>query len=425
MNQPTVLIIGGGFGGLTAAKALARAAVRVVLIDRSNHHLFQPLLYQVATAGLSAEHIAQPIRSILRGQSNLEVVLDEVTGIDLTKREVTTLDICFSYDYLIVAAGARHAYFGNEGWEALAPGLKTLDDALEIRRRVLLAFELAEKARNPDEQKRLLTFVVVGGGPTGVEMAGAIAELARFTLRRDFRRIDPRSARVVLVEAGPRLLSSFDPSLSERALADLKKLHVEVRINSSVKALDPEFVTVNDENIFCHTVVWAAGNVASPLAALLGDTDRQGRLQVNPDLTLTGHPEVQAVGDMVSFVSEGKPVPGVSPAAMQAGQHAAENVLRMLDGKKPTAWKYFDKGSMATIGRNAAVCQAGPLKFGGFLAWLAWAFVHLFFLIGLRSRTSVFMQWIWAYLFYSKGARLIAGVPGKEGVLAPEGNRNA
>jgi NADH dehydrogenase len=426
-SPPVVVIIGGGFGGLSAAKALSGAPVRVILIDRSNHYLFQPLLYQVATAGLSPADIAQPIRGILRDQENVTVVLDEVKEIRPETREVVTPDITFTYDHLIVAAGARHHYFGNDDWEQFAPGLKSLADATEIRRRVLLAFEVAEKARTDAERIPAMTFVVVGAGPTGVEMAGAISELARFTLRKDFRVIDPADARVILVEAGPRVLPTFAPELSESALKQLHDLKVEVKLNSAVTRLAEGEVDINQEVIATRTVIWAAGNKASGLAAMLGgETDRQGRVKVNPDLTVAGRPEIQAIGDMISATyDDGKPVPGVSPAAMQAGRHAAENILRQIRGEKPVEWKYFDKGSMATIGRNAAVAQIGPMKFGGILAWAAWVFVHLLFLMGFRNRSAVFLQWVWAYFTYGKGARLISGNAGKWGVLtAPPTERN-
>lgn len=420
-SPPVVVIIGGGFGGLSAAKAFDGAPVKVILIDRSNHHLFQPLLYQVATAGLSPADIAQPIRGILRSQENVTVVLDEVKEIKPDTREVVTSDITFSYDYLIVAAGARHHYFGHDEWEQFAPGLKSLADATELRRRVLLAFEVAEKARTDDERIPAMTFVVVGAGPTGVEMAGAISELARFTLRRDFRVIDPADARVILVEAGPRVLPTFSPDLSESALKQLHALKVEVRLNSAVTRLAEGEVDINQEVIPTRTVVWAAGNKASGLAAMLGgETDRQGRVKVNPDLTVANRPEIYAIGDMISATyDDGKPVPGVSPAAMQAGRHAASNIIRQVRGEKTEAWKYFDKGSMATIGRNAAVAQIGSIKFGGFMAWAAWVFVHLLFLMGFRNRSAVFLQWVWAYFTYGKGARLISDYSGKMGTLAP------
>ncbi|MGB8464908.1 MAG: NAD(P)/FAD-dependent oxidoreductase [Terrimicrobiaceae bacterium] len=418
-SLPVVVIIGGGFGGLSAARALADAPVKVILIDKSNHHLFQPLLYQVATCELSPADIARPIRGILRNQQNITVFLDEVRDIKTESREVITGDLTFKYDYLIVAAGARHHYFGHDEWEDQAPGLKTIQDALEIRRRVLLAFEVAEKAVSDEERKQALTFVVVGAGPTGVEMAGAISELARFTLRRDFRHIDPASARVILVEAAPRVLPPFPPELSESALRQLKGLHVEVLLNSAVTRLADGEVDINEQVIKTRTVIWAAGNKASPLAAMLGaEVDRQGRTKVNPDLTVPGHPEIQAVGDMISATYDGgKPVPGVSPAAMQAGRHAAKNIELQLKGEKPASWSYFDKGSMATIGRDKAVAQVAGMKFGGHIAWAAWVFVHLIFLIGFRNRAAVFFQWIWAYFSYGRGARLITGTTGRWGVL--------
>jgi NADH dehydrogenase len=418
-SLPVVVIIGGGFGGLNAAKELDGAPVQVILIDRSNHHLFQPLLYQVATAGLSPADIAQPIRAILSKQQNVRVVLDEVKEIRRDTKEVITGDLTFRYDYLIVAAGARHSYFGNDSWEQFAPGLKSIEDAVELRRRVLLAFEVAEKAETEEERKAAMTFVVVGAGPTGVEMAGAISELARHTLRKDFRTINPADAHVILVEAGPRVLPSFSESTSESALRQLKELHVDVRLKSAVTRLAEYEVDINQDALMARTIVWAAGNKASPLAAMLGgETDRPGRVKINRDLTVPGHPEIQAIGDMASTTfNGGKPVPGVSPAAIQAGRHAAKNIIRMLKGQKPTEWEYFDKGSMATIGRNAAVAEIGPFKMQGFFAWAAWVFVHLMFLIGFRNRSAVFLQWIWAYVTYGKGARLISGSVDRQGTL--------
>ncbi len=418
-SPPVLVVVGGGFGGLSAVKELDGKPVRIILIDRSNHHLFQPLLYQVATAGLSPADIAQPIRAILRNQENVTVVLDEVTEIRPDAREVVTGDLTFHYDYLIVAAGARHHYFGNTDWEPLAPGLKSLEDAVELRRRVLLAFEVAEKAPTPEERDAAMTFVVVGAGPTGVEMAGAISELARFTLRKDFRRINPAEAKVILIEAGPRVLPTFDPSLSESAARQLESLHVDVRVNNAVKRIAEGEVQVNDTVIPTRTVIWAAGNKASPLAAMLGgEIDRQGRTKVNPDLSIPGQPHVFAIGDMITTTFDGgKPVPGVSPAAMQAGRHAARNVLRLIRKEATEPWNYFDKGSMATIGRNAAVAQIGAWKFSGLLAWAAWVFVHLLFLIGFRNRSAVFLQWTWAYFTYGKGARLISGPAGRWGLL--------
>ena len=416
---PVLVVVGGGFGGLSAVKELDGKPVQIILIDRSNHHLFQPLLYQVATAGLSPADIAQPIRAILRNQENVTVVLDEVKEIHPETREVVTGDLTFHYDYLIVAAGARHHYFGNNDWEPLAPGLKSLEDAVELRRRVLLAFEVAEKAPTPEERDAAMTFVVVGAGPTGVEMAGAISELARFTLRKDFRRINPAEAKVILIEAGPRVLPTFDPVLSESAMKQLENLHVDVRVNNAVKRIAEGEVQVNDTVIPTRPVIWAAGNKASPLAAMLGgEIDRQGRTKVNPDLSIPGQPHVFAIGDMITTTFDGgKPVPGVSPAAMQAGRHAARNVLRLIRREATEPWNYFDKGSMATIGRNAAVAQIGAWKFGGLLAWAAWVFVHLLFLIGFRNRSAVFLQWTWAYFTYGKGARLISGPAGRWGLL--------
>ncbi len=418
-SLPVVVIVGGGFGGLSAAKHLDGAPVRVILIDRSNHYLFQPLLYQVATAGLSPADIAQPMRAILRKQENVTIVLDEVREIRKDTREVVTDDITFKYDHLIVAAGARHSYFGNDDWEAYAPGLKSLDDALELRRRVLLAFEVAEKSRTDAERDAAMRFVVVGAGPTGMEMAGAISELARFTLKHDFRRINPADAHVILVEAGQRVLPTFSPETSEKALHQLQRLKVEVRLGTAVTRLSEGEVEVNKSEVLkARTVVWAAGNKASPLASMLGETDRQGRVKVEADLTIPGHPEIQAIGDMITATFDGgKPVPGVSPAAMQAGRHAADNILRQLKGEKPKVWNYFDKGSMATIGRNKAVAEIGPFKLQGHLAWAAWVFVHLLFLMGFRNRSAVFLQWIWAYFTYGKGARLINGPIGRHGVL--------
>ena len=417
-SLPVVVIIGGGFAGLSAAKVLENAPVKVVLIDKSNHHLFQPLLYQVATAELSPADIAQPIRGILRNQANVQVILDEVKKINPETREVITGDLTFKYDYLIVAAGARHHYFGNDQWEEHAPGLKSIKDALDIRRRVLLAFEVAEKAKSEEERKQALTFVIVGAGPTGVEMAGAISELARHTLKADFRHIDPSQARVILVEAAPRVLPPFPPELSESALRQLQQLHVEVLLNSAVTRLAEGEVDINKQVIKTRTVIWAAGNKASPLAGMLGgEVDRQGRVKVNPDLTIPGHPEIQAIGDMIATTFDGgKPVPGVSPAAIQAGRHAAANIKRQIQGQQPEPWKYFDKGSMATIGRYKAVANVAGLKFSGLMAWLAWLFVHILFLISFRNRVFVFWHWTWAHANYAKGARLITGST-KEGVL--------
>jgi len=413
-SLPVVVIVGGGFGGISAARALKDTPVRVILLDRTNHHLFQPLLYQVATAGLSPADIAKPIRSVLRDQENTTVIMSEVLAIQPERREVVTQDGAICYDHLIVATGARHSYFGHDEWESLAPGLKSLHDAIGLRRRILTAFEEAEKSTSPEVREAFLTFVVVGGGPTGVEMAGAIAELAHKTLARDFRHIDPRQTRVILVEAGPRVLPAFDESLSASAGRQLENLNVEVRINDPVLNVEDGVVTLKSGKIPCHTVVWAAGNAASPLARQIGcETDKAGRAKVNRDLTVSGRPEIQAIGDMVALTygRDNKPVPGLAPAAMQMGRHAAANIRRQLEGKPTRPFKYLDKGSLATIGRLAGVGDIRGLRFSGPLAWAAWAFVHLYFLIGFRNRVLVFIQWAWAYFTYGRGARLISEPP--------------
>ena len=409
---PKVVIVGGGFGGLYAAKDLAEKDVRVTLVDRTNHHLFQPLLYQVATAGLSPADIAQPIRHILKEAKNTEVVMGEVDRIDTQSKQVhTTKGLIFSYDYLIVAAGARHSYFGHDEWERFAPGLKNLADALELRRRILQAFEAAEIANSEEERRAALTFIVVGAGPTGVEMAGAVAELARHTLAEDFRRVDPRATRVLLVEGVARVLPAFREDLSRSALKQLQSMGIEVRTGTMVKEVTNHGVTVNGEFIPCRTVIWAAGNAAAPIGkSLSAETDRAGRVIVNEDLTVPGHPEVFAIGDMACFKHQtGEPLPALSPVAMQMGRHAAKNILSRVQGQQLAAFHYFDKGTMATIGRNKAIADLKFVRFGGYLAWLSWLFVHLIFLIGLRNRLLVFFQWTWAYLTYGRGARLIYG----------------
>ena len=411
---PLVVIIGGGFAGLSAARALRDAPVRVLVLDRTNHHLFQPLLYQVATSQLSPAEIAKPIRSILRDQANATVSMSQVQAIDIEAGEVVTTGRRIAYAHLIVAAGARHSYFGHEEWEAHAPGLKSLEDAIEVRRRVLTAFEQAEKYDDEPRRRSAMTFVVIGAGPTGVELAGAIAELAHNTLKADFRAIDPKLARVILVEAGPRVLPTYSDKLSASARRQLEsKLHVEVRLSTRVTGVGDRHVELDGERLDAHTVIWAAGNVASPLAQQLGaPLDRAGRVLVEQDLTLPGHPEVQAIGDMIALADKlQKPVPGVAPAAMQMGRHAAKNVIRQLAGKAPLPFWYVDKGSLATIGRHAGIADIKGMQFGGVLAWLTWALIHLFFLVGFRNRTLVFLQWAWAYAFYTRGARLISSIP--------------
>ena len=409
MNQKKVIIIGGGFAGLAAAKGLANKNLDVTLIDRANHHLFQPLLYQVATAGLSPANIAQPLRYILRDAENIRVLWAEVTGIDVSQKSVTTREDTFNYDYLVVATGARHSYFGNPQWEQHAPGLKTIEDAVEIRRRIFTAFEIAEKAKSTEEQQAALTFVVIGGGPTGVEMAGAIGELSRQALKRDFRKIDPSASRVIMIDAAPRVLPSFDEDLSAAAYDDLTELGVDVRVNKKVTHINSTGVTVDGEHITANTVVWAAGNAASPLAKMLGaETDRPGRVVVQPDLSIAGHPEVFALGDMSSFSHQtGSPLPGVSPVAMQMGKMAAKNILALERGQATSTFHYWDKGNMATIGRNRAVADLHFIKFTGFPAWLAWLFVHLAFLVDLSNQFLVFSQWIYSYMTFGKAARLI------------------
>ena len=411
--RPRVVIVGGGFAGLQAAKALTDAPVRITLVDRRNHHLFQPLLYQVATAVLSPADIAHPIRSVLRDQSNVEVILDEVAAIDPTAKEVVLEDGGrLPFDYLILAAGANHAYFGHDEWEPYAPGLKSVEDALEIRRRILLSFEEAEREPDPARRKALMTFVIVGAGPTGVEMAGAIAEIARYSLARDFRHIDTRDAKVILVEASTKLLAAFPERLSRHALQDLQRLGVDVRFGKPVTAIAPEAVTVGDEIIPAHTVIWAAGVQASPLGRSLGvELDRAGRVLINPDLSVPGHPHTFVIGDMAALTdSRGRPLPGVAQVAMQQGVSAAANILRTIKGKPTRPFRYRDLGNMATIGRNSAIADVRGLRLTGFIAWLAWALVHILNLIGFRNRVLVGLQWLWGYLTFQRGARLITGV---------------
>ena len=406
---PRVVIVGGGFGGLYAARALATAPVALTVVDRTNHHVFQPLLYQVATASLSPSQIAYPIRGVLRRQENARVVLGEVTGVDLARRVVTLADGELPYDHLILATGARHSYFGHPEWEARAPGLKTLDDALRIRERILLAFERAERERDPERRRALLTFVVVGGGPTGVEMAGAIGEIACKVMARDFRDIDTRDTRTILVEAGPRLLPAFPASLAAKAERSLERLCVEVRTGEAVTRLEEGAVWLGRDRVASGTVIWAAGVAPSPLARSLGvPLDRAGRVVVNADLSVPGHPEAFVIGDLAACADEaGKPLPGLAPVAIQAGEHAARNVARAVRGEAALPFRYRDKGTMATIGRNAAVVDLGRLRIWGYPAWLMWCFIHILWLIGFRNRFLVMIEWAWAYLRFERSARLI------------------
>jgi NADH:quinone reductase (non-electrogenic) len=410
-DTPRVVIVGGGFGGLLAARILARYPVRITLIDRKNHHTFQPLLYQVATAGLSPGEIAAPIRWILRGRSNVQVLLGEVEDFDLSRRVVKLPDAAIPYDYLIVAAGASHAYFGHNEWEPLAPGLKTIEDALEIRRRVLLAFELVEREAARAEEQVPLNFVVVGGGPTGVELAGTLAEIARRVLANEFRSIDPKRTRIVLLEGGPRILPAYPEDLSRSAEEQLRQLGVEVHTSAMVTDIEPAAVVMSKTRMPAAVVLWAAGVAASPLGRKLGaPVDRAGRVLVNLDLSVLGHPEVFVIGDLAALKDEsGKMLPGVAPVAMQEGAAAAHNIGRELQGQPRQNFHYVDKGSLATIGRAAAVAQFGKIHISGFIAWLSWLFIHIFFLIGFRNRLIVLIQWAWSYFTYERGARLITG----------------
>jgi NADH:ubiquinone reductase (H+-translocating) len=419
-GTPRVVIVGGGFGGLLAARKLARHAVQVTLIDRKNHHTFQPLLYQVATAGLSPGEIAAPIRWIVRGR-NVEVLLGEVNDFDLTRRVVKLSDLELSYDYLIVAAGASHAYFGHDEWEPMAPGLKTIEDALEIRRRVLLAFELAERQAFAGKGHKQLNFVVVGGGPTGVELAGTLADISRQVLAHEFHAIDPKRTRIILIEGGPRVLPAYPEDLSRSAEAQLRRLGVEVHTSAMVTGIEPSSVSMGDSRLPAAVILWAAGVAASPLGKKLGaPVDRAGRVLVSPDLSIPGHAEVFVIGDLASLRDEnGKMLPGVAPVAMQEGEATARNIARELKGKPRDNFHYVDKGSLATIGRSAAIAQFGKLHISGLLAWLSWLFIHIFFLIGFRNRVIVLIQWAWSYFTYERGARLITGdtkLPGWTGL---------
>lgn len=411
-DRPRVVIVGAGFGGLSAARGLARAPVDVIVIDRHNYHLFQPLLYQVATAALSPADIAAPIRGILRRQRNASVLLGRVIGVDTAAHEVILEDRRIAYDYLVLATGARHAYFGNDAWEAFAPGLKKIDDATDIRRRILLAFERAETSLDPAERRRLLTLAVIGGGPTGVEMAGAIAELAKMALAEDFRAIDPRQARILLVEAGPRLLPAFPEKLSATARKDLEKLGVEVRTGAAVTGCDAEGITVGAEHIASGCVIWAAGVAASPAAKWLGvEADRAGRVKVDATLAVPGLDDVFVIGDTAEVAgADGKPLPGVAPVAKQQGEYVARLIAARSRGKPPPGpFRYRNLGNLATIGRKAAVADFGWIRLSGRLAWLLWGSVHIMFLIGFRNRLAVLLDWLWAYVTFQRGARLITG----------------
>jgi NADH dehydrogenase len=410
---PHIVIIGGGFAGLYTARGLKGVDARVTLVDRHNYHLFQPLLYQVATAGLNPSDIAAPIRGILSRQKNVAVVLGEAVDVDMERKRVRLADGELTYDFLVIATGATHSYFGHGEWEQHAPGLKTIDDALEIRRRVLLAFEAAEREPDPEKQAAWLTFVIVGAGPTGVELAGALSEIARQTMVRDFRNIHPEAARVILVEGKDRVLPPYPPKLSEKARRQLAHLGVEVITGAAVTDVSGREVRLGDRVIPTHTVLWGAGVQASPLAKTLGvPLDRAGRVLVEPDLTVPGHKDVFVLGDLAAVRQrDGSLVPGVAPAAIQEGQHTAMNLERAVEGQPLRPFRYRDKGSLATIGRAAAVADFGKFTLSGFLAWFAWLAIHIFFLIGFRNRFLVITQWAWAYLTYQRGARLITGQP--------------
>ena len=422
-----VVIVGAGFGGLTAARALAKAPVRVTLIDRRNYHTFQPLLYQVATAGLSPGEIAAPIRSILRSQRNTEVLMAEVQGFDLDRRMVKTDAAEIPYDYLMVAAGASHAYFGHDEWEPLAPGLKTIEDALEIRRRVFLAFELAERQVSAGGDAPPLNFVIVGAGPTGVELAGTLAEICHHALTHEFRSIDPSRAHILLLEGGPRVLAAYPDDLSHSAMEQLQRLGVDVRTATMVSRIEPGAVHFGDTRLEAAVILWAAGVAASDLGKKLGaPTDRAGRVMVQPNLSIPGHPEVFVIGDLAALKdAHGAMLPGVAQVAIQQGNFAAKLICQNLESGTPVdaRFHYWNKGSLATIGRAAAVAEFGKIHISGFLAWLAWLFVHIFFLIGFRNRILVFIQWAFSYFTYERGARLITGstsLPGWSSASSPE-----
>lgn len=413
--MPHIVIVGAGFGGLRAAQMLGSERVRITVVDKRNHHLFQPLLYQVATAGLSPADIAIPIRSILRRQRNTEVLLAEVQGVHPEKNRVVTSRGELPYDYLVLATGSLYNYFGHEDWKPIAPGLKSIGDALAVREKILYAFELAEMEADPIRRGALMTFIVVGGGPTGVEMAGSIAELAHRALASDFRRIDPKAARVVLIEAGPRVLATFPPDLSERAMGALSRLGVEVLTQSRVEAVSPVGVVVNGKRIDATTVVWAAGVAATPVGKWLNaETDRAGRVVVQPDLTVAGHKNIFVIGDVAACKDEkGQPLPGIAPVAMQQGKFVASLILSRIAGsEEPAVFHYWDKGNLATVGRSFAVADLGKIKLSGWFAWVAWLAVHIYYLIGFRNRLLVVLQWAWGYVTFQRGARLITRMNG-------------
>jgi len=411
LSEPHVVVVGAGFGGLNAVQALARAPVRITVVDRRNHHLFQPLLYQVATAALSPADIAYPIRAILRRQKNATVLLADAVSVDRSARELVLSDGRLGFDYLVLATGVRHAYFGHDSWEKSAPGLKSLEDALEIRRRILLAFERAERETNAARRRALLTFVIVGGGPTGVELAGAIAEISRHVLVSDFRAIDPRESSIQVLEAGPRILPTFPPSLAGKAQRALERLGVQVRTGCPVREVDASSVEAGDSRIAAATILWAAGVRASPIAwGLDVPLDGAGRVLVEPDLSIPGDRRIFAIGDVATLISQtGKPLPGVAPVAIQQGRHVAENVKRDLAGRSRRPFRYRDKGSLAVIGRAQAIADLGRVRISGYLAWLAWCFIHILFLVGFRNRAVVLFEWAWAYFTDQRGARLITG----------------
>jgi NADH:quinone reductase (non-electrogenic) len=420
-SAPRVVIVGAGFGGLNAARSLAHDKVQITIVDRKNHHTFQPLLYQVATAALSPGEIAEPIRSVFRSNSNVISLLEEVQGFDLDRRLVRTGEQDIPYDYLVVAAGATHAYFGHDEWKLFAPGLKTIEDALEIRRRVLLTFELAERQAVMGVSDEPLNFVVVGAGPTGVELAGTLAEITRHVLAHEFRNIDPSRARIILVEGGPRVLPAYPDDLSRSAEEQLRRLGVEVRTSTMVTSIEAGAVRIGETRIVAPVILWAAGVAASALGKALGvPVDRAGRVLVNADLSIPGHPEVFVVGDLAALKDEnGKMLPGVAPVAIQEGKFVAKTIRRDLARKPRENFHYWDKGSLATIGRAAAIAQFGKIHISGFIAWLSWLFVHIFFLIGFQNRLLVFIQWAWSYFTYERGARLITGdttLPGWSGM---------